>query len=95
MPSLAGEDHVSKRLWSFIRSQRKGDCSVPPIKFEGNIYSEHFDKAEALNNYFCSVFTTESHDNHPSLEDGGIPTEWKKANVVLIFFKKRQSQFAK
>jgi len=67
--SLAGENHVSKRLWTFIKSQRKDYCSVPPIEFEGNTYSEHFDEAEALNNYFCSVFTTGSHDNHPSLKD--------------------------
>ena len=69
--SLAGENQVSKRLWTFIKSQRKDYCSVPPIEFEGNTYSDHFDKAEALNNYFCSVFTTGSRDNHPSVE--GVP----------------------
>ena len=47
---------------------------MPPIEFEGNIYSEHFDKAEPLSNYFCSIFTTGSRDNHPSLEDVFFPS---------------------
>ena len=66
--SLAGE------AWTFIKSQRNDYCSVPPIEFEGNTYSEHFDKAEALNNYSCSVFTIGSRDNHPSLEDASFPS---------------------
>ena len=74
MSSLAVEDHVFKRLWTFIKSQGKDYCNVPPIEFEGNTYSEHFDKAEALKIYFCSVFTTGSHDNYPSLEDVPFPS---------------------
>jgi len=71
--SLAGEHHVSKRLWSFIKSQRKDNCSIPPIKHNGNIYSDHSSKAEALNDYFCSVFTTESCDELPSFQETPFP----------------------
>jgi len=72
--SLAEEDRVSKRLWSFIKSQRKDHCRIPRIEHEGNTYSEHVDKAEALNTYFCSVFTSESHDNYPSFDYTPLPS---------------------
>ena len=69
--SLAEEDHVSKRLWTFIMSQRKDYCSVPPVEFEGNTYSEHFDKAESTQQLFLLRFY---HRITPSLENVPFPS---------------------
>ena len=74
MSSLAGENHVSKRLWSFIKTQRKDHCSVPPIQSNGNTYTNDSDKAETLNNYFCSVFTARSCDEYPGFEEVPFPS---------------------
>ena len=49
---------------------RQGHSSISPI---GNIYSDHFGKAETLNSYFCFVFTTGSCDECPSFEEAPFP----------------------
>ena len=44
--SLVEDDHITKKLWKFIKSQRKDNCSVPPLQHEGIIYTDHLQKAE-------------------------------------------------
>ena len=55
--SLVEEERTTKKSWSFIQSQRKDNCGVPPLKHNSNIYTDHLQKAEILNSYFSSVFT--------------------------------------
>ena len=56
-----------KGLWTFIKS--KDNYRIPPFEYVRNIYSD----AEALNSYFCSVFTTRSCDNSPRIEKASFP----------------------
>ena len=66
--SLANENRITKKLWSFIKSQRKDSCGVPPLKYNGTLHTDHHSKAKILNEYFCSVFTTSSSAGPPNLE---------------------------
>ena len=53
--SLTEDGHITKKLWTFIKSQKKDNCSIPPLWHEGNIHTDHLEKAEILNKYFASV----------------------------------------
>ena len=71
--SLANENCITKKLWSFIKSQRKDSCGVPPLKYNGTVYTDYHSKAKILNEYFCSVFTTSSSAGLPNLEGSPSP----------------------
>ena len=71
--SLVEDDHITKRLWTFIKSQRKDNCNIPPLQHEGITYTDHLQKAEIFNNYFSSVFSTSSDTSPPTLSESSIP----------------------
>jgi len=56
---------VTKRLWSYINSQRKDHCGIAPLKVDEAVYHNSSDKAKIFNNYFTSVFTPISLDTPP------------------------------
>ena len=60
---------VTKRLWSYIKSQRKDHCGVAPLKVDGVVYNNSLDKAEILSKYFTSVFTLVSLDTPPAMDE--------------------------
>jgi len=72
--TLVNDDgHVSKRLWTFIKSQRKDHCGVAPLKHNNNIYSDTTRKIEILNEYFTSVFTYDTETPLPSFPGSPFP----------------------
>ena len=40
--------HVSKKLWTFIKSQRKDHCGVAPLKYNSKIHDDITMKIEIL-----------------------------------------------
>ena len=70
---LVEDDHITKKLWTFIKSQRKDNCSMPPLQHEGNIHTNHMEKTEILNNYFASVFSVNPSSPLPTLKESSIP----------------------
>ncbi|XP_048579337.1 uncharacterized protein LOC116615558 [Nematostella vectensis] len=52
-----------KRFWNYIKSKRQDSVGIPALKVNNVIVSESKAKAEALNNYFKSVFCRDSPDN--------------------------------
>ena len=54
-----------KRFWSYIKSQRKDNIGIAPLKDRGRMYTEPKDKANILNQQYESVFTHE--------DDGPVP----------------------
>ena len=56
--TLVGEKS-DKKLWNFIKSKKCDLVGVAPLERGTEIASESVDKANVLNDYFCSVFTTE------------------------------------
>ena len=64
----------SKRLWSYIKSKRKDNCGIGPLRQGSNTYTDSLEKANILNQYFSSVFTIEDNTqphmaNHSEIPD--------------------------
>jgi len=64
---------VTKRLWSYIKIQRKDHCGVATLKVDETVYNNSSDKAKILNNYFTSVFTPISLNTPPPMYEPLIP----------------------
>ena len=64
---LAGNiKNDSKSFYAYVRSKQNVRDKVGPLENNrGNIISEGFQMAEVLNEYFCSVFTTEDISSLP------------------------------
>ena len=62
---------ANKRLWSYIKSQKKDYCGVAPLKQGNDTLTQA--KAEALNNFFSSVFIAEDVSSLPVLDKSLYP----------------------
>ena len=58
--------HAQKKLWSYIKSKRQDFFGVPSLKANNQITVDNKEKANVLNDYFHSVFTTDD-DSPPSI----------------------------
>ena len=63
-----------KKFWSYIKSLKKDSCGVSPLKRDGVLVSESKQKATILNSQYSSVFTKESSNEIPELEDSPHPS---------------------
>ena len=52
----------SKSFWRYVRSRRKDNTGVQPLKVAGKLLTDDQDKAQALSDQFESVFTKEDLD---------------------------------
>ena len=64
---------ITKKLWTYIKSQRKDHCGIPPLKFNGHVYNDSLGKAKVLNDYFTSVFTPVSSSAPPPMDGPHFP----------------------
>ena len=55
----------NKKFWTYIKSLRKDNHSIPPLNLNDTIISDSSYKSEAFNNYFKSIFTIENLQNFP------------------------------
>ncbi len=63
-----------KRFWSFIKSLRRDNMGIAPLKDGDGVASTASDKAEILNNQFSSVFTSEPPGDLPDIDGPDQPT---------------------
>ena len=54
-----------KRFWSYIKSLRKDNCGVAPLKENGKMHADPKDKANILNRQYESTFTREDTSHIP------------------------------
>jgi len=59
---------TTKKLWSYIKNQRKDHCGVPAILKGDNLISDAPSMAKLLNDYFSSVFIKEDLSSVPHIE---------------------------
>lgn len=50
---------------TYIKSLRKDNHGIPPLNLNDTVISENLHKANAFNDYFKSVFTTENLQSFP------------------------------
>ena len=62
-----GNCNVTKKLWSYVKSQKKDYCGVPPLLHNDTLITDSYDKENILNDYFSSVFVQEDLDTFPSI----------------------------
>ena len=85
----------TKPFWSYIKSRRRDNSSVPTLKTKSGIPpATDQTKANVLVNQFSSIFTTENRENIPSLPqvypDMPDINFWTRMNIQII--KQHQSQ---
>ena len=78
--SLDSNGTVSKRLWNFIKSQKKDHCGVAPSKVENSVINDSSAKAQILNDYFTSVFTSVTVEALPMIHEQSKPD----INPILV-----------
>ena len=66
MKSLLDEDMSNKKLWKLIKTRRHDPVGVSPLLNNDLIHSCDKDKAEILNDQFCSVFVTNETPPNPN-----------------------------
>jgi hypothetical protein len=66
--AMLSEDHENPKVfWQFIKSRKKKNFGVAPLKKDERTFSGDKQKADILNNQFTSVFTKEHDSNPPQL----------------------------
>ena len=55
-----------KKFWSYIKSLRKDNTGIAPLRENGKLFSSPKDKANILNKQYQSVFTKEDRNNIPT-----------------------------
>ena len=68
-----GTYSTTKRLWSYIKSQKKDYCGIPPLLQGDTLISDTATRASLLNDYFSSVFVKEDLSSVPHIENLPIP----------------------
>ena len=70
--NLITEDS-NKNLWKFVKSRKRDTMGVVPLNKDNSTYTTSIDKANILNDQFCSVFTQEDTSNLPPIDTNQIP----------------------
>ena len=59
-----------KKFWGYVKSKTKTRSKIPPLmRKDGTKATSAAEKAEALNEFFCTTFTEEDLTNVPSSSD--------------------------
>ena len=62
-----------KRFWSYIKSLRKDNSGVAPLKENGKMHADPLDKSNILNRQYESIYTQEDETNIPQPEGCPYP----------------------
>jgi len=73
MSLVDDSNNVSKRMWTYVKSKKTDYCGVAPLRQKDETFTDPKDKAEILNNYFTSVFTSEDTSTIPILDHNTFP----------------------
>ena len=67
------EHNDTKPFWHYIKSKRKDNIGISPLKDQGVLHADSIEKAELLNEQFQSVFTIEDNSNIPEMKGPSFP----------------------
>ena len=60
-------------MWSFIKNKKQDRIGIGLLEYRGSTVTDPLSKANALADYFCSVFTTKDTTCVPDLEGDPLP----------------------
>ena len=63
-----------KPFWKYVKSKKRDNIGISPIKDQGKLYSHSKEKAELLSKQFQSVFTKEGDETIPSFHTQPYPS---------------------
>ena len=66
-------NHVTKKLWSFIKNKEQDRIGIGLLEYQGSTVTDPLSKANALADYFSSVFTTKDTACVLDLEGDPLP----------------------
>ena len=67
------EEGSTKPFWRYVKSLRRDNSGISPLKQDGKLHNDSKDKAEILNNQFKSVFTQPSASEIPEPQGPRAP----------------------
>ena len=80
----------SKSFWSYVRSQSKTKSGIGDLESQdGSLLSTDIQKAELLNSFFASVFTTEDLTSVPELCDRQFTNTLEDLTIIPPNVKKK------
>ena len=69
---VTDETPNNKRLWQYIKSKNTESVTVGELLYDNEVYTDPIDKANILNNQFCSVFT-EPNGKTKEIDENSFP----------------------
>ena len=84
------------RLWSFIKANKRENIGIPTLRVNDKPITNDRDKANAPNNQFTSVFTSERYPIpviYPSLYSSMSPVDIAKKNSQLESLRRLQNKY--
>ena len=67
------EERSTKPFWRYVKSLRRDNSGIGPLKQDGQLHNDLKDKAEIINNQFNSVFTQPSASEIPEPQGPRAP----------------------
>ena len=67
------EEGSTKPFWRYVKSLRRDNSGISPLKQDGKLHNDSKDKAEILNNQFKSLFTQPSASEIPEPQGPRAP----------------------
>ena len=73
-PDIDDRPGKQKRFWSFIKSLKKDNSGIAPLKDRGKMHPDKDNKANILNHQYDSVYTREDEGDIPCLDGQPYPS---------------------
>ena len=68
-----GQEHQQNRLFSFVKSLRRDNSEIAPLKEHGRLHDDPKDKADILNRQYKSTWTKEDKNDIPNPHGKSFP----------------------
>ena len=78
------KENNTKPFWNFVKSKKKDNVGVSPLKVNGELFSEPKRKAEILLRQFKSVFSTEDNNPLPDIPHTSPPIDQIQISPIGI-----------
>ena len=68
-------------MCKFLYTGKSGDHSIPQLIVNDDVIVNDVEKAEAFNDYFCSISKVEETD--ANIPEAVVPTDYELSNIII------------